>query len=53
MASLKFLAEKEKGMMAKILNDPKEASEESGWIRLHGEEEVGTFAGAIVVAKEN
>jgi len=53
VASLKFLAEKDKGMMAKLLNDPKEASEESGWIRLHGEEEVGTFAGATVVAKEN
>merc|ERR1711953_483368 len=53
VTSLKFLAEKEKGIMAKLLNDPKEASEESGWIRLHGEEEVGTFAGATVVAKEN
>ena len=53
VTSLKFLAESEKGMMAKLLNDPKEASEECGWIRLHGEEEVGTFAGATVVAKEN
>jgi len=53
VTSLKFLAESEKGMMAKHLNDPKEASEESGWIRLHGEEVVGTFAGATVVAKEN
>ena len=53
VTSLKFLVEKEKGMMAKILNDPKEASEECGWIRLHGEEEVGTFAGATVVVKEN
>ena len=53
VTSLKFLAESEKGMMAKLLNDPKEASEECGWIRLHGEEEVGTFAGATVVVKEN
>jgi len=53
VTSLKFLAESEKGMMAKLLNDPKEASEECGWIRLHGEEVVGTFAGATVVAKEN
>ena len=53
VTSLKFLAEKEKGMMAKLLNDPKEAIEESGWIRLHGEEEVGTFAGATVVVKKN
>jgi len=53
VTSLEFLAEKEKGMMAKLLNDLKEASEECGWIRLHGEEEVGTFAGATVVVKEN
>jgi len=53
VTSLKFLAEKEKGMMVKLLNDPKEASEECGWIRLHGKEEVGTFAGATVVVKES
>ena len=36
VTSLKFLAETEKGMMAKLLDDPKEANEECGWIRLHG-----------------